>query len=180
MRRHKEEAYMLTTKWKKQNWKDYKLHDYNYDVLKRGNYIDKKMSVLAGDSKEGRQGGMGGPQVREDRRGQGTTIKRMRAVLRYDKYWLELTRPRRRKILLPVHLEPHYTPLLYTHRLHDSSDADHKTSKCREWLISRNPHPLPKTVRIFFPLFPTEINCLTVRGHSCLLRHSHCAYGICI
>ena len=57
---------MLTTKWKKQNWKDYKLHYYNYDVLKRGNYIDKKISVLAGGSKEGRQGWMDGPQVRED------------------------------------------------------------------------------------------------------------------
>lgn len=50
-------------------------HDYNYDVLKRGNYINKKMSVLAGGSKEGRQGRMDEPQVREDGRGQAQPLK---------------------------------------------------------------------------------------------------------
>lgn len=105
---------MLTTKWKKQNWKDYKLHDYNYDVLKRGSYTDKKISVLAGGSRKARVNGWTTSE-RGAREGQGTAIKRMTQPYRdMTNTGQNQPGPRWRKILLPVCLEatihPCYAP----------------------------------------------------------------------
>lgn len=45
---------MLLLSERSKTEKGHKLHDYNYDVLKRGSYTDKKISVLAGAQREGK------------------------------------------------------------------------------------------------------------------------------